>query len=194
MVAFIPTSYFFDVYGLRVASLVAALLVALGCAVRLLALTHGVNDIGWKAADNSAHTCAYLAEHQSICDSAVSSENVTAAQGCPLACDSSVHLQVLLWMHFGQFLNGLAGPVAMMSGPVLSAAWFPPSFRTTSTAIVAIFNGLGVAFSNYVGPALVPAHASAADQRQGMAVYMWVRERRLRACRFRLQSQSMNSV
>jgi hypothetical protein len=72
---------------------------------------------------------------------------------CPLACDSSAHLQVLLWMHFGQFLNGLSGPVAMMSGPVLSAAWFPPSFRTTSTAIVAIFNGLGM-FSASFPPSL----------------------------------------
>jgi MFS transporter, FLVCR family, disrupted in renal carcinoma protein 2 len=173
MIAFIPTSYFFDVFGLRVASLVAAILVAAGCAVRLLALTHGSNDLDWHAADNSAYTCAYLAEHHSICESAVSADNVTAAKGCPIACDSSAHLQVLVWMHFGQFLNGLAGPVAMMSGPVLSAAWFPPSFRTTSTAIVAISNGLGVAFSNYVGPALVPAHAPTADQQKGMAIYMW---------------------
>ena len=90
-----------------------------------------------------------------------------------MACDESAHWQILLWMHLGQFLNGLSGPVAMMSGPVLSAAWFPPSFRTTSTAIVAVFNGLGVAFSNYVGPALVGTHASAAEQQHGMAVYLW---------------------
>lgn len=174
MIAFIPTSYFFDVYGLRVASLVAAVLVAAGCGVRLFALTQGANDSDWNIADNSAHTCRFLADHRSLCTVTASVNNVTGAMGCPIACDSSAHLQVLIWMHFGQFLNGLAGPVAMMSGPVLSAAWFPPSFRTTSTAIVAIFNGLGVAFSNYVGPALVPAHASASDQRQGMAIYMWV--------------------
>jgi len=90
-----------------------------------------------------------------------------------VACDESAHWQILLWMHLGQFLNGLSGPVAMMSGPVLSAAWFPPSFRTTSTAIVAVFNGLGVAFSNYVGPALVGTHASAAEQQRGMALYLW---------------------
>eukprot|EP01043_Picozoa_sp_COSAG02_P060799 COSAG02_NODE_8023_length_2743_cov_1.909228_4_plen_190_part_00 len=174
MVAFIPTSYFFDVFGLRMASLIAAFLVAAGCAVRLLALTHGANDLNWTAVGDGGHTCAYLSGHRSLCHDAISAGNITAVQGCPIACDSSAHWQVLLWMHFGQFLNGLSGPVAMMSGPVLSAAWFPPSFRTTSTAIVAIFNGLGVAFSNYVGPALVPAHASSAEQRTGMVIYMWV--------------------
>ena len=38
-----PTSYFFDVFGLRWASLIAAVLVAAGCAVRLLALVHGAS-------------------------------------------------------------------------------------------------------------------------------------------------------
>jgi hypothetical protein len=38
-----PTSYFFDVFGLRWASLIAAVLVAVGCAVRLLALVHGAS-------------------------------------------------------------------------------------------------------------------------------------------------------
>lgn len=43
--------------------------------------------------------------------------------------------------------------------------------RSGAQAIVAIFNGLGVAFSNYVGPALVPTHASSAEQRQGMGTH-----------------------
>eukprot|EP01052_Picozoa_sp_SAG31_P040128 SAG31_NODE_5735_length_2352_cov_6.368842_3_plen_232_part_00 len=86
---------------------------------------------------------------------------------------NAAHDLILYSMHTGQFLNGLAGPVAMMAGPPLSAAWFPPHFRTTSTATVAIFNGLGVAFSNMVGPALIPASADAVQQRLGLAWYMW---------------------
>lgn len=81
MIAFIPTSYFFDVFGLRIASLVAAVLVAAGCGVRLLALTHGANDLAWVAAGDDAHTCVYLAEHPSLCKGAVSADNVTAAHG-----------------------------------------------------------------------------------------------------------------
>jgi hypothetical protein len=83
------------------------------------------------------------------------------------------HELILLSMHAGQCLNGLAGPVAMMAGPPLSAAWFPPGSRTTSTALVAIFNGLGVAFSNMAGPALVPAADDPAAQARGIALYMW---------------------
>ena len=173
MVAFLPTSYFFDVFGLRVASLFAAFLVTAGCAVRLLALTHGANDPGWSSRSSAGVfvTCASVGESgrlQNSCSRIFGVGNVTASTACPISCDSSIRLQVELWMHLGQLLNGLAGPVAMMSGPVLSAAWFPPHFRTTSTAIVAVANGLGVAFSNLVGPALVDTKASAASQRQGM--------------------------
>ena len=79
MVAFLPTSYLFDVYGLRLATLLSAVLVAVGCGVRLLAWVQATSSPTW----------------------------------------------ILVYMHVGQCLNGLAGPVAMMSGPVLSAAWFP---------------------------------------------------------------------
>jgi MFS family permease len=96
IVAFLPTSYLFDVLGLRLASLIAALLVAVGCSIRMLAFVHATSTPTW----------------------------------------------ILVFMHVGQCLNGLAGPVAMMSGPVVSAAWFPPNFRTTSTAVITIANGL----------------------------------------------------
>lgn len=79
MVAFLPTSYLFDVYGLRLATLLSAVLVAVGCGVRLLAWAQATSSPTW----------------------------------------------ILVYMHVGQCLNGLAGPVAMMSGPVVSAAWFP---------------------------------------------------------------------
>lgn len=43
-------------------------------------------------------------------------------------------------MHAGQIFNGLAGPMAMSAGPVLSAQWFAPHERTVSTAIVGVSN------------------------------------------------------
>ena len=36
-------------------------------------------------------------------------------------------------IHAGQFLNGLAGPVAMSSPPVVSSTFFPPQQRTVAT-------------------------------------------------------------
>lgn len=50
------------------------------------------------------------------------------------------------------FLNGLGGTVAMGAPPVLSAAWFPPHQRTTSTAIATLLNYGGVAASFLIGP------------------------------------------
>eukprot|EP00050_Salpingoeca_kvevrii_P009593 m.309662 g.309662 ORF g.309662 m.309662 type:complete len:454 (-) comp23486_c0_seq1:160-1521(-) len=58
--------------------------------------------------------------------------------------------------HFGQFLNGLAGPVAMAAPPVLSSTWFPLSERATATAIMAASNYFGVATAFLLGPYLVP--------------------------------------
>ncbi|XP_052804242.1 solute carrier family 49 member 4 homolog isoform X2 [Mya arenaria] len=59
-------------------------------------------------------------------------------------------------IHFGQFLNGLAGPVAMGAPPAISAEWFPPEQRTTATAIATVANTLGLAVSFLIGPYLVP--------------------------------------
>lgn len=54
-------------------------------------------------------------------------------------------------IHFGQFLNGLAGPIAMGAPPALSAEWFPPEQRTTATAIASVTNTLGLAVSFLLG-------------------------------------------
>ena len=124
-------SYFFDVFGLRWASLTAAFLVFVGCAVRLLALTHGSNDADWVSASGGGpgETCATLFAHPERAAPHCAAKDSGAATACPIVCADGAHGAVLLWMHLGQFLNGLAGPVGMMSGPVLSAAWFPPSSR-----------------------------------------------------------------
>lgn len=76
--------------------------------------------------------------------------------GAGLKC-ISFDTPLVTWLtHIAQFANGLAGPVAMAAPPILSAVWFPPRERTTATAIGALFNSLGVAFSFIMGPLLVP--------------------------------------
>ena len=58
-------------------------------------------------------------------------------------------------MHFGQLMIGFGGPV-MMAGPVLlSALWFPPHQRTTSTAIGTAASYLGPAVAYLINPAVV---------------------------------------
>ena len=54
----------------------------------------------------------------------------------------------LLWLiHIAQMLNAAAGPFVMATPSRLSALWFPPSRRTTATAIAQTSNGLGGAVS-----------------------------------------------
>jgi len=76
----------------------------------------------------------------------------------------------LYLMHLGQALNGLAGPFAMSAGTVLSAWWFAPTERTTSTAIFCISNMAGVSASYLVGPLLVPQNGTIQDVR----TYLWI--------------------
>ena len=64
-------------------------------------------------------------------------------------------------MHLGQILNAAAGPVSMSVGPLVSAAWFPPEQRTTSTSIISVLNYGGCALMFVVGPAMVPQRALA---------------------------------
>lgn len=62
------------------------------------------------------------------------------------------------WLiHGGHFLNGLAGPTIMSSGPFLSTTWFAPDQRATATAVASLFCYLGSAASFLVGPLAVPA-------------------------------------
>ncbi|KAL5009481.1 hypothetical protein ScPMuIL_011786 [Solemya velum] len=81
---------------------------------------------------------------------------VLIAGGAGVRCISSTPPVATGLIHFGQILNGLAGPVGMSVPPVLSAKWFPPHQRTTATAIACVFNSLGVAISFVIGPYMVP--------------------------------------
>lgn len=73
---------------------------------------------------------------------------------------NAISLSDLNWqtslVHLGMFINNIGGPVAMSLGPLISAAWFPPHQRTTSTALASLssYVGSGVAF--VIGPWLVP--------------------------------------
>eukprot|EP00045_Choanoeca_perplexa_P017090 m.241508 g.241508 ORF g.241508 m.241508 type:complete len:454 (-) comp17446_c0_seq9:5225-6586(-) len=58
-------------------------------------------------------------------------------------------------IHFGQIINGIAGPVGMSIGPTLSSTWFPVHQRVTATALCAVFNYVGVSVSFILGPLLV---------------------------------------
>lgn len=75
-------------------------------------------------------------------------------------------------MHAGQFFNGLAGCVAMMVGPVLSATWFPPSERTTATAAVSVLNYGGTAATFVVGPMLVRTGTQSTSTANELRTYM----------------------
>ena len=80
-------------------------------------------------------------------------------------------------IHLGQFFNGLAGPIAMAAGPVLSATWFPPQQRTTATAIQAMSNYIGGALPFLLGPALVSDHTVASNKhnmKTEILHYMWM--------------------
>lgn len=82
-----------------------------------------------------------------------------------------------IFLNSGQFFCMAGGPVALGGSPLLSATWFPPSERTTATAIgiLAGYFGLAVAFA--VGPAMVPdvvmqtnvSNASIPDSTQNLA-------------------------
>jgi len=48
------------------------------------------------------------------------------------------------------------GPVAIGAPPLVSATWFPPSERTTATAIGTLAGYFGIAIAFAVGPAMAP--------------------------------------
>jgi FLVCR family MFS transporter len=81
----------------------------------------------------------------------------SAARAAHFATDSTGSVLA----HTGQFLNALAGPVAMSIGPVLSAVWFPASERNAATAIAATANYGGAAVVFWLGSVCVPAGAPA---------------------------------
>ncbi|KAK6186018.1 hypothetical protein SNE40_008137 [Patella caerulea] len=80
---------------------------------------------------------------------------VTAGAG--VRCITSAPPWSTWLIHFGQFLVGLGGPVAVSGPPALSAVWFEPSERTTATAIAFLIPTMGIASAFIIGPLLVPS-------------------------------------
>ncbi|XP_033761457.1 solute carrier family 49 member 4 homolog [Pecten maximus] len=77
---------------------------------------------------------------------------VLVAVATAIRCITSEPPYITWTANIAAFLNALGGPVAMGAPPVLSAAWFPPNQRTTSTAIATISNYAGFAASFLIGP------------------------------------------
>ncbi|XP_038058623.1 solute carrier family 49 member 4 homolog [Patiria miniata] len=67
-----------------------------------------------------------------------------------------VGIENVKWtMNAGHILIGIAGPVMMSAPTELSAVWFPPHQRTTSTAISSTSAFFGMSLSYLVGPLVV---------------------------------------
>ncbi|XP_061164418.1 solute carrier family 49 member 4 homolog [Saccostrea echinata] len=85
---------------------------------------------------------------------------VMVALGAGVRCITDQPPYVTWTVNIGQFLNGLAGPVAMGVPPALSALWFPVKERTTATALATVLNGIGVGVSFSLGPYMVKDRTS----------------------------------
>ena len=59
---------------------------------------------------------------------------VAVGAGIRIASTSASAKTGTIFIHAGQFLNGLAGPVAMSSPPVVSSTFFPPRQRTIAVS------------------------------------------------------------
>ena len=67
------------------------------------------------------------------------------------------NLQIQTWLvHLGAIFNSIGAPVAMALGPLISAVWFPPHQRATSTAIASLAPYVGTGLAFIIGPLLVP--------------------------------------
>jgi len=66
----------------------------------------------------------------------------------------------------------LAGPIAMSLGPIVSAHWFPPLERTTSTAIIGLSNYVGGGFSFLIGPLIVPDEGGLEERIKNLRIYL----------------------
>lgn len=76
----------------------------------------------------------------------------SALQAIPLT-----DLKWQTWLvHLGMIVGNIGAPVGMGLGPLISAAWFPPDQRTTSTALASLSSYVGVGLAFVVGPLLVP--------------------------------------
>ena len=61
----------------------------------------------------------------------------------------------LFFIHTGQILNAVSGPLVMSTPTVLSQLWFPANQRTTATASAVLANNLGSALGFLITPLLV---------------------------------------
>ncbi|BFZ06379.1 hypothetical protein BsWGS_09418 [Bradybaena similaris] len=77
------------------------------------------------------------------------------AAGASVRVITSEPLPATILIHFGQFLNGVAGPIGMAAIPALSATWFPPHERVTATAIGSSIAVLGSSLAFILGPLFV---------------------------------------
>lgn len=59
-------------------------------------------------------------------------------------------------IHTGQFICMLSSPIGLGAPPCLSATWFPPSQRTTATAVATLLAYTGISASFIIGPGMVP--------------------------------------
>ena len=75
--------------------------------------------------------------------------------------------------HICAILNGIAGIVVFSAPSAVSAAWFPPSERTTATGVAIVFNNLGNAVSFVLGPGIVP---DPPDSNKTQHVGLWMAE------------------
>ena len=93
---------------------------------------------------------------------AVQAASVLMAVGCWFRSGTSFlpvipgaeHLMSYTWIVLGTVLVGAAQPFFQCTPPVLSATWFAPSERATSTAIALNFNQIGIATAFLVGGAM----------------------------------------
>ena len=72
-----------------------------------------------------------------------------------------------------EILNGAVSPVQNFAPPLISSTWFPAHERTTATALMYEANIAGWMLCFVIPPALVPEHATEAEQRKGLMV-LWV--------------------
>lgn len=70
--------------------------------------------------------------------------------------NKSLHAFAMFFVHLGQILNAIAGPITMSPAALLSHIWFEEDLRATATTGAWIATCLGIAVTYFMGPALAP--------------------------------------
>ena len=70
----------------------------------------------------------------------------------------------------------ITGVIVMAAPPALSAIWFPPHQRTTSTSISQVSTQIGLGLSFGLGPLIVPEHnlTSIEEVKDSIHSYLWI--------------------